>query len=250
MARKKQCPSGPNNGYLISFGDTMTALLAFFIVLNSLAEEQSGANLHAGTGSFIKSASTFGLPGSILSEKSKQAFQLEDTSPTYVVPDPEQREAETGNTGPDDNPDSQRIIDRQKEDFHRFLQEVRRINELTPERGISGEVSFDVLSRLPKDGPLMTTDMKVALNGIGPMLRQADYAVELTVWSTTPSKSAWTRAVLQAEQLLAETAEYLRLPPEQRQRLTASAQPWISSDVKRPTVSVTLTRLKPAELVP
>ena len=37
MARcKENCPSGPNNAYLISFGDTMTALLAFFIVLNSL----------------------------------------------------------------------------------------------------------------------------------------------------------------------------------------------------------------------
>ena len=51
MARKKKLPEPPSKAYLISFGDTMTALLAFFIVLNSLAQEQTGAKLHAGTGS-------------------------------------------------------------------------------------------------------------------------------------------------------------------------------------------------------
>ncbi|MCP4857370.1 MAG: hypothetical protein GY903_23045, partial [Fuerstiella sp.] len=57
MARcENNCePPGPNQSYLISFGDTMTALLAFFIILNTLAEEQTGANLHAGTGSFMES---------------------------------------------------------------------------------------------------------------------------------------------------------------------------------------------------
>ncbi|MEZ6062797.1 MAG: flagellar motor protein MotB [Planctomycetaceae bacterium] len=250
MARKKKCPSGPNNGYLISFGDTMTALLAFFIVLNSLAEEQNGAALHAGTGSFMESASRFGLPGSILNQKSNQPFQLTNTSPKFVVPDEDNRESESAGTGPDDDPDDRRIIDRQKEDFHRFLQEVRRINHLTPEAGVAGEVSFDILARLPKEGRLMTNDLKTALNGIGPMLRQADYAVEITVWATTPSKSAWSRAVSQSEQLMKETVEYLRLPPSQIARLKASAQPWISKTVKRPTVSVKLTRLKPAEMVP
>ena len=52
MAKCKNCPSGPNNSYLISYGDTMTALLAFFIILVTLAEEQTGANLHAGDGIF------------------------------------------------------------------------------------------------------------------------------------------------------------------------------------------------------
>ena len=52
MARKQKAPgAGPNMAYLMSFGDTMTTLLAFFIVLNSLAKEQTGAKLYAGTGS-------------------------------------------------------------------------------------------------------------------------------------------------------------------------------------------------------
>ncbi|MCA9059275.1 MAG: hypothetical protein KDA85_12285, partial [Planctomycetaceae bacterium] len=40
MGKRCTCPSfGPSQAYLLSFGDTMTALLAFFIVLNSLAKE-------------------------------------------------------------------------------------------------------------------------------------------------------------------------------------------------------------------
>jgi hypothetical protein len=244
MPRKKKCPEGPNNAYLISFGDTMTALLAFFIVLNSLAEEQNGAALHAGTGSFMSNATTFGLPNSIADETSAQPYQMEAISPKYIVPDPDGNDAKGNNRGPDEEDDQQRIIDRQKEDFHRFLQEVRRINKIAPAPGVAGEVSFDVLEKLPREAPYMTKELKAALNGISPMLRRSDYVAELTVWCTTPSKSAWTRAIKQADELHRESAEYLRLSPDQQLRLTATAQPWISKDVKRPTVSVTVKRLK------
>ena len=244
MARKKKCPSGPNNGYLISFGDTMTALLAFFIVLNSLAEEQNGAALHAGTGSFMSNAQSFGLPSAVGTDSSAQAFQLDAISPKYVVPDPEDKGDTAGGKGPDEEPDNQRIVDRQQEDFHRFLQEVRRINKLTPAPDVAGEVSFDVLEKLPSDSPLMTNDLKAALNGVSPMLRRSNYVAELTVWCTTPSKSAWTRAIGQSQQLHKEAIEYLRLSTDQQHRFTANAQPWISRDVKRPSVSVTLKRLE------
>ena len=50
MARKKEPDKGPSQAYLISFGDTMTTLLAFFIVLCSMAEDQTGANLYSGNG--------------------------------------------------------------------------------------------------------------------------------------------------------------------------------------------------------
>ena len=41
----------------------MTALLAFFIALNSLAHEQTGAHLYAGTGAFIRAFSSEGHVG-------------------------------------------------------------------------------------------------------------------------------------------------------------------------------------------
>lgn len=244
MGVKKKCPEGPNNAYLVSFGDTMTALLAFFIVLNSLAEEQTGAALHAGTGSFVQNLQRFGLPGKLNEDRSAQGFQLDHTSPKYLVPDPDPNaEPEKNGTGPDDVTEG-RVIDRQKEDFHRFLQEVRRINEVKQVSDVVGEVSFDVMKKMPPNVPLMTEELKAALNGVSPMLRRDDYEVGITVWATTPSKSAWSRALTQAQQLHTEAVQYLQLPPGQHARITASAQPWMLSDVKRPSVSVKVQRLK------
>ena len=244
MAKCKCPPVGPNMSYLVSFGDCMTALLAFFIVLNSLAEEQTGAALHSGTGSFVKALESHGVPGMYESGRSKQTFQGEDSSPLYMISDPEQRPPDSNGTGPDDENDTERIVDRQRDDFHRFLQEIRRLNQLEAQPGIEGEVTFDILGKLPGEGSPMTPTVKETLNGIGPMLRQADYAIEITVWATTPSQTAWTRAVQQSEALLKETVRYLRLTPEQQKRVTAVGRTWISSDIKRPAASVTLRRLQ------
>ena len=243
MSKCKCPPVGPNMSYLVSFGDCMTALLAFFIVLNSLAEEQTGANLHAGTGSFVKALESHGVPGLYESGRSKSSFQQNDAAPLYMVSDPEKRPPDGNGLGPDDTDNKERIIDRQKDDFHRFLQEIRRLNKLEAQPGIAGEVTFDVLGKLPGEGSPMTPALKETLNGIGPMLRQSDYAIEITVWATTPSQSAWTRSVEQCEALRNEAVRYLRLTPQQQARISAVGRTWISSDIKRPAASITLRRL-------
>lgn len=248
MARcKENCPSGPNNGYLISFGDTMTALLAFFIVLNSLAEEQTGANMHSGTGSFMKSVDKFGLQGKVKSGLSAQAFQLNAIAPKYIEGD--DRPPERGATGPDDDGDNGRIIDRTKDDYNRFLQSLRQVNNLSQDTDVAGEVSFDVMEKFPPSsaGTLINAELKAALNGVAPMLRRNDYAVEIVVWTPTPSKSAWSRSLGIAQRLHREAVNLLRLPPNQSARVTSVAQPWISKTVKRPKVSVTLRRIQPPQ---
>jgi len=247
MAECKECPSGPNNSYLISFGDTMTALLAFFIILNTLAEEQTGANLHAGTGSFMDTVDKFGLAGKVSSDLSALAFQQQEVSPKYIVPDPENRTPELGANGPDDDADNIRIVDRTKDQYHRFLQQLRQVNNLQEDRDVKGEVTFDVLAPFPPQGSgtSINDELKAALAGVGPMLRRDDYTIEITVWTTTPSQSAWSRALAQSQQIHKEAIVLLRVAPNQERRITAVAQPWISKTVKRPTVSVTLRRLSP-----
>jgi hypothetical protein len=230
-------------GYLVSFGDTMTALLAFFIVLNSLAEEQTGANLHSGTGSFIRTLNSFGLSGVINSDHSSLAFQMDETSPLYFVPDPEQREPEKNPSGPDEEDDNSRVIDHEREQFQRFLDEIKRLTPPQKEREIEGEVSFDVLGKLPAEGSPLTPDVRAALSNVGAMLRKTDYTLQITVWATTPSQSAWTRSVRQAGQLQTDAIQLLGLNAEQQARVTASGRTWISRDVKRPAVSITLRRL-------
>jgi len=230
-------------GYLVSFGDTMTALLAFFIVLNSLAEEQTGANLHSGTGSFIRTLDSFGLNGIIDRKQSRLAFQMNARSPLYFVEDLKDHEPEKNPSGPDDDSDTGRVIDREREQFQRFLDEIKRLTPPEKERDVDGEVSFDVLGKLPLSGSPMTDKVRNAISRVGAMLRKTDYSLQITVWATTPSQSAWTRAVRQAEDLRTETIRMLRLPPSQQSRISACGRTWISSDVERPAVSVTLRRL-------
>jgi hypothetical protein len=246
---KEKCPEGPKNGYLLSFGDTMTALLAFFIVLNSLAEEQTGANLHSGTGSFMKSVDKFGLAGKVNSDLSAQAFQQSAISPKYVVKEddrpPERGAKGPDEVGPDDRNDNTRIVDRVKDQYHRFLTSLRQVNNLEQDRDVTGEVSFDIMEKFPpaSAGTLINEELRAALTGVGPMLRRSDYAVEIVVWTPTPSESAWTRSLQTANRLNAEATDLLRLPPNQRRRISAVAQPWISSTMERPKVTVSLRRL-------
>jgi hypothetical protein len=96
MAECKNCPSGPNNSYLISFGDTMTALLAFFIILNTLAEEQTGANLHAGTGSFMDTVDKFGLAGKGQQRSVGSGVSASGGGPEIHRPGPGGRTCRTG----------------------------------------------------------------------------------------------------------------------------------------------------------
>ncbi|MEW4526337.1 flagellar motor protein MotB [Maioricimonas sp. JC845] len=246
MARKSKCPpAGPNNGYLISFGDTMTALLAFFIVLNSLAKDQTGANLHTGTGSFVQVLNSFGLDGVFDKERSRLAFQLEAPSPMYMAPNDENREREWKSTGPDKEDSGTRVVDWEEASFHRFLNELERLHDGQTMPEIEGEVAFDRAEPLPKEGPLLDTGMKQMLQEFAPLIRRPNYTVEIVVWATTPAATAWTRAAQQASRLRSEAAAFLRLRPEDQDRFTAVGQPWISKDLERPSVSIRLRKIDP-----
>ena len=244
MGRCK-CPSfGPNQSYLLSFGDCMTALLAFFIVLNSMAAEQTGANLYSGTGSFNAALSSHGVSGAFASSRSKQSFQQNDVMPLYMVGDPEQEDFGRG-VGPDDTDDGGRIVDREEEQFSRFLSEIQRVSATKREPDITAEVTFDVLGKMPSEGPMMSPELEETLKQVRTVFRSKEYAVEITVWATTPSQSAWTRAVNQAIEVRNETITFLKLEPGKQQSITAVGRTWISSELKRPAASITLRRMGP-----
>jgi hypothetical protein len=237
----------------------MTALLAFFIVLNSMAENQTGANLHAGTGSFVSSTSSFGLPGTFLHGRSKQAFQHAASSPQYEVPPIDTEADHAGNSGPDDDPDNQRILNWQKEQFQNFLNEMDRTTPVRQDTDIDGEQRFDVLGSLPHEGPILNAERTEAIKEFAAMLRRPGTEIELTVWCTVPSEKAWNRAIRQASQLRKETIQLLQLPPDQQLKLSANARPWrwegLRQDtekypeadalVKRPGMSIDVRVTKP-----
>ncbi|MFV0445125.1 MAG: hypothetical protein ACK5Q5_16235, partial [Planctomycetaceae bacterium] len=214
------------------------------IVLNSLAEEQTGANLHRGTGSFVKALDTHGLPGFFSGDKSPQSVQLEEWGPLYLAESDTAESSKDAAGGNEDQPDRERIIDYELESYHRFLLELGRLHAGAPLPDIVGEVAFDDLKRVPEEPPLLTPTLQETLRRIAPQLRQPTTRVEIIVWSTTPSPSAWERAALQAQQLRQEALAFLQLDARTADRLTSAAKTWISSTVARPGTSIVLRRTK------
>ena len=248
MARKKKPSAGPSNAYLLSFGDTMTTLLAFFIVLNSLAEDQTGANLHSGTGSFAQAMTSLGGGGSVPGNRGKTVVRQEAPMPDYVVPDPDGQQSETGNAGPDDNPNDLRVIDRDRDDFERMMDEMSRLAELDKKTAVKGEAVFDYFRRLNSEAPLLSQEYRDEMTNVIPLLHQKQYEVVLIVWATTPGRKAWQRATEQASAIAEELATMARLSEKQRGQLRGIAKPWFDQDAKRPVLSVIARRVSTTNL--
>ena len=244
MAKQTTLDTGASKAYLLSFGDTMTALCAFFIVLNSLAKEQTGANLHAGTGSFARSLQSFGVPGVAPGDASARAAHFPETSPLYTVPDPDGGPAEPNGTGPDDDADQLRVIDREREDLERFLNEVSRFAEVAPEATTAGEMTFDIFNKIQEEPPFLTGKAIDAFVEVATHARNPDYQVHIIVWATTPSTTAWARATKQAAGIRAEFVQKAGLKENTSKNVSAVGRPWLFSDVKRPVFSIVVRRMQ------
>ena len=246
MAKKKKEPdAGPSQAYLLSFGDTMTTLLAFFIVLNSLAEEQTGANLYAGTGSFMSAVGAFGLGGMMPDELSRRAVSHSQSGPNYLSESPDDSEALPHGDGPDADHDLLRSLDREAEDYQRFINEMSRLSEIQREPDVVSESSFDFFEPLRHEKPYVPKQYGRAFAKMLPYLKRPEYRVEMIVWATTPAESAWKRAVMQTHELTAEFQRGARLNDEQKSRFMCFAATWLSSEVERPAVSIVVRRVRP-----
>ena len=243
MAGKKRQSDGPSKAYLVSFGDTMTALLAFFIVLNSLAKEQTGANLYAGTGSFITALKSFGLPGLFTQNTSDRVFQAKAASPIYAVNDAQENPSEKKPVGPDDEDNRLRVIDREKEQFERFLNEMAQLYHVNPLPRTQGRIVYDLFERLNQDGPPLLMEKHLhAIADVVPLLRRPTYRVQIVVWATTPNPTAWRRATEQSAEIRREIIAMASLRPDEESRLQAVGKPWLLPDAKRPVLSIVVTK--------
>ena len=76
--KKKGAPA-----YMVSFGDMMTLILCFFILLVSMAKDQDYGLMAKGIGSFVMSVRTMGLTGILDSSEKERIFDcLLYTSPS------------------------------------------------------------------------------------------------------------------------------------------------------------------------
>jgi len=256
MSRKKKPPpTKPSKAYLVSFGDTMTALLAFFIVLNSFAKDQTGANMHSGTGSFVNAISSIGLPGTKPGKRTHLMTQKKAPAPLYAVHAPDENTDEPGRLGPDSEQDQKRIIDRQTDQFKRFLAEINRQHQVNEQLPTRSQIVLDSFEQLHKKDsaadsaknngawrPLKENAIEVASEAIGRLSRQ-DFELEIVVWASMPSSNSLKRTMATAAAIQAQIESSFSLDRAQQSRISFSAKPWLFVDATRPKVSFILSRL-------
>lgn len=216
----------------------MTALLAFFIVMNSLATDQTGANLYSGTGSFINVSNGKGVPGLFLSGHSTYPFQMHQAAPIYIVGDEDDSTVDNDSTGPDDTDEESIVKDFEDDQLQRFLEQMKQDNSVTPQDSIRGEVAFDLMKPLPRSEDIFVEELREQMVALSPALRRPGFEMQIQVWATTPAPSAWMRAAAQAEELQQRIPEFLQLTGKDRLKIKASASPWHTADLKRPSVSL------------
>ena len=240
--RKRKPPSKPSKAYLISFGDTMTAMLAFFIVLNTLAKEQTGANLHTGTGSFVSAVRSMGLPGWFSGKTSKRVRQLDDHAPKYIVDD-EQQSMDNSGEGHDDENNNLRVLDRDAEQLQRRIVEFEQQFDVQLSEEESAQISFDLFEPLDKRNRQLPKPVrKVLAQSVG-LLSVGRYRIEIDVWSPTPSQSAMNRTARQARDILELIGREFNLDRQRRSQLTAATRIWPHSDERRPTITINVIKV-------
>ncbi len=237
--RKKLAPSVPSKAYLVSFGDTMTALLAFFIVLNSLAKEQTGANMHSGTGSFVNAFSSSGQPGHLSGSRSNEVIQQEAQKPIYALAE-NMKDKSDKHVGPDEKNEHQRVIDREKEQFQKFLAELESQLDLDSLPEIEDQVVFDSFE--PPDsatGKLSLHAVQLISEAVS-KLREPGVTLEIVLWADMPAASSLKRKLDKSVELRREVERTFWMKANQKTRIRYRVKPWLFADAKRPYLSVIL----------
>ncbi|NND98565.1 MAG: hypothetical protein HKN47_14690 [Pirellulaceae bacterium] len=241
MAKKKPIePSTPSKAYLVSFGDTMTALLAFFIVLNSLAKEQTGANMYSGTGSFVNAFSSSGMPGGLPGKRSRDAIQQNAQKPVYALA--KNMDTSQGKIGPDDTTKQDRIKDRDKEQFQKFLDDIEKSMGLRDHQPLTDQTVLDSFERWDRDTGAMSTHAVQLMSEAIAKLRNPDTNIEVIIWANMPSQKNLEQQLKKSISFRAQVEQMFWLKPTDKARIRYRVKPWLFADAKRPIVSVVLSK--------
>jgi hypothetical protein len=218
-------------GWMMSYADMATILLAMFIVLSALSRDQTGVTFQRATGSLADAREAFGLPG--LFSTSSRPIEFEGPTPRYAY-------APGVDSAGDENPD--RVLDGDEENLKRFVQEIRRQFPCERQPAVAGRVIVDLYEPLGKKAPYLTASHTGAIHQLLPMLEQSKYRLQLIVWAPTPAPAVWARAVDRASLVLREFAKGADLEESTSRRISPEGQPWRYRDIRRPALSLVLTR--------
>lgn len=212
------------SGWMMSYADMVTILLAMLIVVSTLSRDQTGVTLYNGAASFTKAFGSFGLPG--FSAASLRPLPTNYSAPHYLFQAREQ-------VGDEDD----------DEQFQHLLRELRRQFTVECLRPQAGQVVIDLYEPLHRDAPYLAPHHLEALERVRPLLDRPNYRLHLVVWTPTPRPSVWSRAAAQARRAADEFAAAARLPSSAAARLVPLAQPWRYRDIRRPILSLVVVKM-------
>ena len=243
MAKKqKPIDAGPSKAYLVSFGDTMTALLAFFIVLNSLAKDQTGANMYSGTGSFINAFSKSGMPGSKPGNRSSDMIQQNHQSPVYALA--ENLDKNEDAVGPDDSNRTDRVIDREKENFQKFLKRVEKSFGLETQQPITNQVVFDSFKGFSSGEKVLSEHAIQIASELIPQLRRPNAKLEIIIWTKMPSRGQVNKELKRSLEVRSEIEELFWIKENMERRIRYTVKPWLFTDARRPVISFVMSKTR------
>lgn len=236
--------SEPSKAYLVSFGDTMTALLAFFIVLNSLAKEQTGAAMYSGTGSFARAfKSKSGSAGMMPGNRSKYVIQAAHPKPIYGLQDNLEKNEETERTkGPDDEGD-ERIMDRDQEQFQKFLKQMQQVMDVKEAPTRVDQTVVDAFGSIINDEGKFSKQAEELITRASTHLRRSDTSVELIFWAKMPSPAIFRESLDESVQVRDKIYETFWIREDAKDRFLIRVKPWLFADAKRPIYSLVFSRL-------
>jgi len=114
VSKEDKFEKPPVPAYLMSFGDMMTLILTFFILLVSMASEQRAGFVAAGTGSFVQAINSLGLPG--LMKSGKKPIALGERQAHYM-PSREKAESPIMQAAPAEKRIIESVENRMRDDF-------------------------------------------------------------------------------------------------------------------------------------
>jgi Membrane MotB of proton-channel complex MotA/MotB len=237
-SRKRALAAVNTEGWMMSYADMATILLAMFIVLSTLGKDQTGASLQKGLESWRETRHSLGL-GNFLPTSSR-ANSFEHVGPKYNLDNGGNTGQGQGDTG-DGKPGS-RSIDQETEAFQRFLNELERQFKVNRLPDVVGQASVDLFEPFNQEKPYWTSRQKELLTQIIPLLRRSDYRVVFVVWAPMAKESALMRSAEKAKQLADELAIMAQLETKSRDRLVSVAKTWPYVEFQRPVASLVVVR--------
>jgi flagellar motor protein MotB len=234
MAKRKKGHESAINaeGWMMSYADMITLLLALFIMLSTLGKDQTGMRLQKGLESYREHVSWFGLSG--LFGGADKGMQDDSPMPKYPY------EAE----GAEGRGDPRRVMDVEKEKLQHFLGEMSRQFKTEALPRIANQATLDVFEPLAAQAPYLTAKHVEALQPLLPVLRREDHRLLVIVWTTMPSDAPWQKAAQQSQVIGDQVANLTRLDPAARMRLMCVAQTWPHSNHERPALSLVVARVE------